>query len=71
MSQALPLLATGTMGAEEEARSIIGTVLAQALTLIRNIVSYVMEYMRKFLAWVGEHPLGATLLIANMAIWIS
>jgi len=71
MSQALPVLTTGVMGAEEEARSVIGTVLAQAITLVRNVVSYVLEYVRKFLAWVGEHPLAATLLIANMAIWIS
>ena len=71
MSQALPLLTAGTMGAEEEARSIIGTVLAQAITLIRNIVSYVMEYVRRFLAWVGEHPLASTLMVVNMAIWIS
>ena len=71
MSQAMPLLATGVMGAEEEARSVIGTVLAQAITLIRNVVSYIMEYVRRFLSWVGEHPLAATLLIANMAIWVS
>jgi len=64
-------LQTGTMGAEEEARSAIGTVLAQIITLIRGIVNYVMEYMRRFLQWAGEHPLGAILFITNMAIWIS
>ena len=71
MSLAAPILVTGTMGAEEEARSIMGTVLAQAITLVRNIVSYVMEYIRRFYEWAGEHPLAATLLIVNMAIWMS
>ena len=67
----MPLLSTGVSGAEEEARSTIATVLAQIITIVRQIIAYVMEYMRKFLEWSGEHPLASTLLLANMVIWMS
>jgi hypothetical protein len=71
MSAAMPILVTGTMGAEEEARSAIGTLLAQILTIVRTIVAYAMEIMRRFVSWAGEHPLAATLAVVNFAIWIS
>jgi len=71
MSESLPLFVTGTMGAEEEARSVIGTVIAQIITLVRNVISYVMEYLRRFMAWAGEHPLATILFIANVTIWVS
>jgi len=71
MSETLPLMVTGTMGAEEEARSTIGTVIAQIITLVRNIIAYVMEYLRRFMAWTGEHPLATILFISNVAIWVS
>jgi len=66
-----PELVTGTMGAEEEARSLLGTIVAQIITLVRNIVSYVMEMVRRFIQWSGEHPLATILTIANISIWVS
>ena len=66
-----PLLVTGVSGAEEEARSAIATVLAQVITFVRQIFAYIMEYMKRFLEWSGEHPLASTLLLANIMIWIS
>jgi len=69
MSYALQV--TGVSGAEEEARSTIATVLAQTITLIRQIIAYIMEYMRKFLEWSGDHPLASTLLLANIMVWVS
>jgi len=71
MSEELPALATGVSGAEEEARSVAGTLVAQIITLVRNIINYVLEYIRKFYEWAGQHPLGAILFITNMAIWVS
>jgi len=71
MSEALATLATGVSGAEEEASSAFGTTIAQILTLIRNIINYVLEYMRKFIAWAGEHPLATILFITNFTIWVT
>lgn len=67
----IPALATGVSGAEEEARSIIGTVLAQIITLVRNVINFILEYLRRFLTWAGEHPLATTLFIVNFAVWVS
>jgi len=64
-------IAIGTMGAEEEARSVIGTIIAQILTIARTILTYVLEYIRRFYEWAGEHPLAALLFIVDVAIWIS
>jgi len=61
----------GTMGAEEEARSVLGSVLAQLLTMLRSILVYAMEYMRRFMQWAGEHPEATMLFIVNTIIWIS
>jgi len=71
MAEEFPVLQTGTTGAEEEARSAIGTVLAQLFTIIRNILNYVLEYARKFFQWAGENPLYATLFVSNLIIWLS
>ena len=71
MSATLPALITGAMGAEEEASSAIGTFIAQIITLIRNIINYVLEYVRKFITWAGEHPLATTLFTVNFIIWVS
>jgi len=71
MSEALPVLATGVSGAEEEATSVIGTVIAQIITLIRNIINYLLEYVRKIVAWAGEHPLAFNLMFVNFIIWVS
>ena len=65
------LLTTGVSGAEEEAKSTIATVLAQIITLLRQFFAYIMEYMRKFLEWSGEHPLASLMLLTNMIIWVS
>jgi len=71
MSESLPVLATTTSGAEEEAVSALGTTIAQILTIIRNILNYALEYMRKIIEWAGEHPLATTLLIVNFIIWVT
>jgi len=71
MSEALATLATTAGGAEEEAVSVAGTYIAQIITLIRNIVNYVLEYVRKFISWSGEHPLATILFVTNFAIWVS
>lgn len=63
-------MGTTTTGAEREAESLAGTTIAQLLTILRNILNWVMAYASKIITWAGEHPLASILLIGNMAIWI-
>lgn len=65
------MLSTGVSGAEEEATSVLGTTIAQIITLMRNVINYLLEYIRKFISWSGEHPLATTLFITNFTIWVS
>lgn len=67
----LPAVHMGAMGAEEEARSTLGTIFAQILTIVRTIVAYAVEVMRRFMVWVGEHPLATILTVSNICIWVS
>ena len=71
MSEALPVLQTGVSGAEEEARATVATLIAQILTLVRAIISYIMEVIRRMMQWVGEHPLATILMVGNICIWVS
>lgn len=71
MSETTAIMETGVMGAEEEARSALGTVLAQILTAIRNIISWAMNYVSKLVAWMGENPKYATMFLANLLILFS
>ncbi len=67
----LPVAHMGMMGAEEEARSALGTIFAQILTIVRTVIAYAVEVMRRFAAWAGEHPLAAILFTTNIIIWVS
>ena len=66
-----PIAHAGMMGAEEEARSVLGTIFAQVLTIVRTVLAYAAEVIRRFMAWAGEHPLAAILLTTNVIIWVS
>lgn len=55
----------------EESRSALATAIAHIINFIRTLAVYAMEYMRRFLAWCGEHPLAAVLLVANIITWVS
>jgi len=55
----------------EEARSALASLLTQIINLVRNIVAYVMEMVRRFMQWAGEHPLACVLTVANVCIWVS
>ena len=71
MSEEMAMLQTGVSGAEEEAKSVLGTLLAQIITLVRNIINYALHYMSLFVEWAGKHPLASILLITNFSILIS
>jgi hypothetical protein len=63
--------ATGASGAEEEARSMFATVLAQIATLFRNVVNYMLEYSRHVIVWMARHPFDAIRLGLTVAILAS
>jgi len=67
----MPLLVTGVMGAEEEAKSVLASAISQILTLLRAIVTYALEISRKIFSYFGEHPLASLLIITNLAIMIT
>jgi len=63
--------ATGATGAEEEAKGIFATVLAQIITLFRNIVNYMLEYSRHIITWMAKNPFDAIRLGLTVAILAS
>ena len=66
--------AVGTMLTDtvaEEAKTALGSLITQLINFLRTIMAYVMEIVRRFIAWSGEHPLAAVLASVNVAIWVS
>jgi len=55
----------------EESRSALGSLITQIINTVRTIVAYALEVMRRFMQWVGEHPLSAILTIINVCVWVS
>lgn len=56
---------------EEEARSVIGTLIAQIIGVVRAIVNFALGMSRRFIEWAGEHPLALILTVANVMVWVS
>lgn len=63
-------LIPGAETVERESVSAVGTTIAQIFAFIRNIISYILEYLRKILEWMGNHPLASILFITNMSILV-
>jgi len=55
----------------EEGKSTIASLITQIINTVRTIIAYVMEIMRRFIQWTGEHPLASILTVANICIWVS
>jgi len=66
---AVPMMLADTTA--DEAKSLVASAVTQILNIVRTVIAYVMEVMRRFTQWAGEHPLGAILMITNITIWIS
>lgn len=56
---------------QEEARSVLGTMIAQIIGIVRAIINFAIKVGGKVVEWAGEHPLALTLAVANMVIWVS
>jgi hypothetical protein len=71
---ALAMVGLGGAGldmGEREAESAIGTIIAQVITLIRQLVHSALDYVGQLIKWVGEHPLAASTFFMNLLIWFS
>lgn len=56
---------------EEEARSVLGTLIAQIIGIVRAIINTVLSVVRQVVQWSGENPMALTLGVANLIIWVS
>ena len=66
---AAPVMLSDTVA--EEARSTVASLITQIINTVRTIIAYVMEIVRRFMQWAGEHPLATVLTVANICIWVS
>jgi len=55
----------------EEARSTFATIVGNLIAIIRTIIAYAMEIIRRIMQWAGEHPLAFTLIMVNAIILFS
>jgi len=64
-----PLMLTDTVA--EEARSVVASALTQIINMLRTILAYAMEVIRRFMAWMGEHPRASVHLIATVCAFLA
>jgi hypothetical protein len=55
----------------EEARSVLGSLITQMISIAREIIRWVMNIGGTIISWAGEHPLAMIMLVCNVAIWLS
>ena len=55
----------------EEAKSVVGSLITQLMNMARTVIAYIMEMVRRFIQWAGEHPLATTMLACNIMVWVS
>jgi hypothetical protein len=60
-----------SMEVYEEGRSVLGSLVTQLIAVVRQIMNYVMSVSREVFRLACEHPLGLTLGVCNMMIWVS
>lgn len=56
---------------EEEARSVLGTLIAQIIGAVRAVINLALGVVRQLVQWAGENPMALTMGVANLIIWIS
>jgi hypothetical protein len=55
----------------QEGRSLLASIVTQLVSIVRQILTFLMNLSVRFVEWAGEHPLAAITSVINMAIWIS
>lgn len=56
---------------EEEARSVLGTLIAQIIGIVRACINLALGVVRQLITWSGEHPQALVLGVANLCIWMA
>lgn len=59
-----------TEEAYEEARSVLGSLITQLISIVRTILTYALRIARQVITYASEHPLAMILLVSNIMIWI-
>jgi hypothetical protein len=59
-----------TEEAYEEARSVLGSLITQLISIVRTILNFALKIARQVITYASEHPLAMLLLISNIMIWI-
>jgi len=55
----------------EEGRSVLGSLVTRLMAIVQQIINYVMSVSREVFRLASEHPLGLTLGVCNLIIWMS
>jgi hypothetical protein len=56
---------------EREAQSLLGTIFAQLLGILRALVMFALNISSRMLTFMGKHPLATMLLITNFVILVA
>jgi hypothetical protein len=56
--------------AYEEARSVLGSLVTQLISIVRTILNLALKITRQVITYASEHPLAMILLVSNIMIWI-
>jgi hypothetical protein len=56
--------------AYEEARSVLGSLITQLISIVRTILNLALKITRQVITYASEHPLAMVLLVSNIMIWI-
>lgn len=65
------MAAPAGVGEVGEATSLAGSAIAQVINIVRTVISYVLELVKKLWTWAGEHPLSFAMGVINILILLS
>lgn len=54
-----------------ELPSILGSLISNAVAIARQVLEYLVAFARRLIEYMGENPLAALLILANLIIWMS
>jgi hypothetical protein len=55
----------------EEARSVLATIIANIMAIIRTIINWAIAFFDKIVTFAGQHPEAFLLTVGNLIIWVS
>jgi len=55
----------------EEARSAIGSLIANILAIVRQIIDFAVKMFRQLVDYTAQHPEAMVLTVGNFCIWMA